>query len=311
MSTKRIREVVRSALAAKDATERRDILAKAAKKFDESNKKEVSLSCKELGDEHFGQKGLALKMDVVGPPIMESFFISPDEPAPKVSDWLCDTLSRIHQVWKLTNEKARRILLDAILTDVIASDQGLRATGYCKVRVQLETEGFVFNGYSDYVIGSTGGAQSRNPDLNCCLLVVEAKNEMNDQAVLQALAQAACIQRHREPRSTPVFAVLTNAFIFQFFAIDEHKQVYCSRMLPLTFSGEWKSNESLIEILRWFKWVLGIMKSISPRFHDEGRTIRREGGADQGSAASATAGVGEDHYADFRTCFRLPGTRST
>ena len=75
---------VQSALAAKDETEIRDILAKAAKKFEESNKKEVSISCKELGDEHFDQKGLALKMDVVGPPIMESFFISPDEPGSTV-----------------------------------------------------------------------------------------------------------------------------------------------------------------------------------------------------------------------------------
>ena len=153
-------------------------------------------------------------MDFVAPPIRESFFMSPVEPAPEVSVWLCDTLSRIHQVWRLTNEKARRILLDAILTDVIASEQGLRAAGYCEVRVQLETEGFAFNGFSDYRIGSTGGAQSRNPKLNCFLLVVEAKKAMDDQAVLQALAQAACIQRHREPRSTPVFAVLTNAFFF-------------------------------------------------------------------------------------------------
>ncbi len=120
-----------SALAAKDQTENRKILAEAAKQIEELNKKEVFFSCKELGVERFGEKGLDLKMDAVGPQIIESFLISPAEPTPQVSDWLCDTLSRIHQVWKLTNEKARHILIDAILTDVIASDQGFRAAGYC------------------------------------------------------------------------------------------------------------------------------------------------------------------------------------
>jgi hypothetical protein len=306
-----LQRVMLSALAAQDYTAMRNILMEASKKFEESNKEVVSFSCKELHDEHFGEKGLDLKMDLVGPPIIESFLLSSAEPTPQVSDWLSDTLTRIHQVWKLNNEKARRILIDAILTDVITSDQKLRAAGYCEVRLQVETEGFVFNGYSDYMLGSTGKSLSRNPEPDCFLLVVEAKNGMNDQAVLQALAQAACIQKHRniaaKPRPTPVFAVLTNAFSFQFFAIDEDKQVYCSRLLPLTFaSGGWKSNASLIEILRWFKWVLGVMKSISPRFHNEGRTVRHQGGDDQGSAAIATAGQEADHYAEFRSCFRLP-----
>ena len=306
---------VQSALAAKDETEIRDILAKAAKKFEESNKKEVSFSCKELGDEHFGQKGLALKMNVVGPPITESFFISPDEPAPKVSDWLCDTLSRIHQVWKLTNQKARRILIDAILTDVIFSDQELRAVGYCEVPVKWESEDFSFNGYSDYLIGSKDGAKPNYPDSDCFLLIVEAKNEINYQGILQALAQAACIQKCRDaakPTQTPMFAVLTDAFSFRFFAIDERKQVYCSRLLPLTFTSmDWKTNDSLQEILRWFKWVLGAMKSVSPRFYDEDRTCKAKARSGQGSMESAAAGPGNDRYADYRAFMRLPGTRST
>ncbi len=72
-----LQRVMLSALAAHDYTEMRNILMEASKKFEESNKEVVSFSCKALHDEHFGEKGLDLKMDLVGPPIIESFLLSP------------------------------------------------------------------------------------------------------------------------------------------------------------------------------------------------------------------------------------------
>lgn len=70
-------------------------------------------------------------------------------------------------------------------------------------------------------------------------------------------------------KNTPVFAVLTNAKFFQFFAIDTNDVVYSSGGNPIVLGpgadGEWASSKSLVEILRWLQWFVDCMKSISPR----------------------------------------------
>ena len=89
-------------------------------------------------------------------------------------------------------------------------------------------------------------------------------------ALPQVLAEAGCLLKKRMEagKNTPVFAVLTNSRFFQFFAIDTDGVVYCSGMPICLFVGpddKWSTSASLIEILRWFKWFITCMASISPR----------------------------------------------
>ncbi len=88
------------------------------------------------------------------------------------------------------------------------------------------------------------------------LLVVEAKKEWPDSAVAQVLAEAGCLLKNRElkRKCTPVFAVLTNAVFFQFFAIDTNSFVFSSGVaIPLSKAKDrsYKTSTSLIQILRW------------------------------------------------------------
>ena len=79
--------------------------------------------------------GLALNIDyasVKAPTI----HIPVDFPAPAASAHLCETLARIEKVWVLDNEKACRIVIDAILTEVLLNESNEQHLGYCEVKNQ-------------------------------------------------------------------------------------------------------------------------------------------------------------------------------
>ncbi len=54
------------------------------------------------------------------------------------SDFLCETLVRIKNVWVLDNEKACRIVIDAILTEVLLNDANEKLLGFCEVKNDWE-----------------------------------------------------------------------------------------------------------------------------------------------------------------------------
>ena len=285
----------------------------------QNQRKTISFSSKELDTDHL--EHLGLKLQYVGPHNEVTFFVAPSEPVVEPSSWLCDTLERVLSAWVLNNEKSRRIVIDAIITEVISSDKELNAAGHCEVKLDWDTSSFSFSGNADYLIGSKHKAPKKHSDW--FLLVVEAKKEWSDQAIWQLLAQSACIQNHRissqSPNIAPVFAVLTNGFRFQFFAVDDSKQVFCGPELTIVTGGAWKSNNSLKEVLRWFNWILGCMKAVSSRqgqsFLSSTQNPRRAGRAEAevGDTSQAGGGVAApaaavpvstsgfiDRYADFR-----------
>jgi len=89
-----------------------------------------------------------------------------------------------------------------------------------------------------------------------------------ESAVYQAWAEAACLLRKRmsEDINTPVFAVLTNAEFFRFFAIDVDMTVYCSHKRYFNvFESDLKTSINLSEILTWLVWILKAIQSVSRR----------------------------------------------
>ena len=54
------------------------------------------------------------------------------------SDFLCETLHRIKNVWVLDNEKACRIVIDAILTEVLLNETNEKLLGFCEVKNDWE-----------------------------------------------------------------------------------------------------------------------------------------------------------------------------
>jgi hypothetical protein len=220
--------------------------------------------------------GLALNIDyasIKAPTI----HIPDDFPAPTASAHLCETLARIEKVWVLDNEKACRIVIDAILTEVLLNESNEQLLGFCEVKNDWEGTGFGYTGDVDYMFGSS---KTKSVDtMDSFLLVVEAKKEWPDSAIPQVLAEAGCLLKKRlaAGKNTPVFAVLTNGLLFRFFAIDTDGVVYASktRLLEIGEDGTYKSSSSLSEILRWFTWCMTSIKSISPRASTEDLTVEK------------------------------------
>ena len=222
------------------------------------------------------EDGLALNIDYVtvrAPTI----HIPVDFSAPTASAHLCETLARIERVWVLDNEKACRIVIDAILTEVLLNESNEQLLGFCEVKNDWEGTGFGYTGDVDYMFGSS---KTKTVDtMDSFLLVVEAKKEWPDSAVPQVLAEAGCLLKKRlaAGKETPVFTALTNGRLFRFFAIDIDGVVYASdnEVLKLGEDGTYNSSTSLSEILRWFQWFLTAIKSISPRSSSEDLTAEK------------------------------------
>ena len=193
--------------------------------------------------------------------IMEPSLFLPDDFETKEivpTDLLCGYLKRLDSIWDFGTEMARRSRIDAIIAEAIATS-GVEFRTYCEVKNDWSGQGFSYKGSVDYMIGQGGES---------FLLVVEAKKEWPDSAVAQVLAQAGCLLKNRElnGKSTPVFAVLTNAAFFQFFAIDTNSVVFTSGA-PISLSTakdrSYKSSISLVQILRWLNWFINSMAEIS------------------------------------------------
>ena len=226
--------------------------------------------------------GLALNIDyaTIDAP---SLHIPTSFPTPVASDLLCQNLSRIKTVWVLDNEKACRIVIDAILTEVLLSESNEQLLGFCEVKNDWEGTGFGYTGDVDYMFGSS---KTKSVDtMDSFLLVVEAKKEWPDSAIPQVLAEAGCLLKKRlaAGKNTPVFAVLTNGLLFRFFAIDIDGVVYSSGQTPIGLGlgpgGDYTDSPSLSEILRWLTWFMTSIKSISHRASSENLTDKAIGGS--------------------------------
>ena len=180
------------------------------------------------------------------------------------TDWLCNSLDKINRVWELKTEQACRIIIDAILTEVL-SESDLNLTGFCEVPNDWTGSGFGYKGYLDYAFGSSKFID----DMDTLIMVLESKRDWPSTAVYQVLAEAGCFLKRRleQDKMTPVFAVLSNGDFFRFFAIDEKSVVFCSKLIALSVpdDGDWKNSKSLVEILTWFNWFITCMAVFSPR----------------------------------------------
>jgi hypothetical protein len=266
--------------------EQMKLVLKALKALDGS-KPSVPFSSAKLKD-CVRPDGLALKIDYANIDV-PTLHIPNSFPIPVPSDILCENLSRIKTVWVLDNEKACRIVIDAILTEVLFNDSNEQLLGFCEVTNDWEGKGCSYTGNVDYMFGSS---KIKSVDtMDSFLLVVEAKKEWPDSAVPQVLCEAGCLLKKRLAvgKDTPVFAVLTNGLLFRFFAIDIDGVVYGSDLETLKLGGDetYSSSSSLAEILRWFTWFMTALKSISPR----------------ASTEDLTADNIDDSMAELRSCF--------
>ncbi|OAJ37843.1 hypothetical protein BDEG_21818 [Batrachochytrium dendrobatidis JEL423] len=180
----------------------------------------------------------------------------------------------VDKAWALDNEKACRIVIDAILTEVLTSEANDKLVGFCEVKNDWEGKEFGYTGDVDYMLGSS---DTKTVDtMDSFLLVVGAKKEWPDSAVPQILCEAGCLLKKRlaAGKNTPVLAVLTNGTDFRFFAIDTDGVVYAStiHLLKLDNDRTYKTSTSLSEILRWFTWFMTAIKSVSPRASSEDLT---------------------------------------
>lgn len=114
---------------------------------------------------------------------------------PVPSDFLCQTLERINLAWVINNEKAARIVIDAILTEVLLHESNEKLSGYCEVKNDWDGVGFGYTGNVDYMFGSS--TDKTVQDLDSFLLIVEAKKEWPDSAVPQVIAEAGCLLKKR------------------------------------------------------------------------------------------------------------------
>ena len=87
-------------------------------------------------------------------------------------------MQRINSVWVLDNEKACRIVIDAILTKVLLNESNKQLLGFCEVKNNWEGTGFGYTGDVDYMFGSS---KTKSVDtIDSFLLVVQAKKEWPD-----------------------------------------------------------------------------------------------------------------------------------
>jgi len=240
--------------------------------------------------------GLALNIDYATVKV-PTIHIPADFAAPVASAHLCESLERIEKVWVLDNEKACRIVIDAILTEVLLNESNEQLLGFCEVNNDWEGPGFGYTGNVDYMFGSSKTKSVETMD--SFLLVVEAKKEWPDSAIPQVICEAGCLLKKRlaAGKDTPVFAVLTNGLLFRFFAIDTNGVVYSSEaeLLKIGPDGTYNSSTSLSEILRWFTWFMTSIKSFSPRASSEDLTAEKI----------------EDSLVQLRSCFGLKTAMST
>ncbi len=181
----------------------------------------------------------------------------------EATDGICETLLTMSTVWEMEHILAHRILIDAIVTDVLRSTKG-RLTGYCNVNNDYETSRVAYSGNVDYLLGFWEETNAAGR-LDAKVLVVQAASHCPDHAIAQVICHAGCLLRRRVAlydKKTPVYAVLTIGYgMFQFLLLDVDGTAYSSRMHMLfgDNAGGFKANVSVV--MRWFQWFLTCPKA--------------------------------------------------
>lgn len=158
-----------------------------------SKKPSVQFSCTSL-DDCSREDGLNLDLrHIVNTQMLPTFHFPNDISSLAPSDLLCQTLERISRVWVMNNEKSRRIIIDAILSEVLDNECNEKLHGYCEVK--NDWNGVAYTGNVDYMFGSSPNFSVQSMD--AFLLIVEAKYEWPALAVPQVLAEAGCLLKKR------------------------------------------------------------------------------------------------------------------
>lgn len=267
-----------------------EFLVKSVQELSEDEKRQIiSASNSRTEILRFSSAGLqdCVRVDGLGLNIKHLYTTAPTIHIPKKfraaspSKWLSLTLKKIHKVWVVDNEKASRLIIDAILTEILSSDVNPSLLGFCEVRNDWAGNSVCYAGCVDYMIGTSFIRSVDNMD--SFLLIVEAKKEWPDSAVPQVICEAGCLLKRRLAvgKKTPVFAALTNGFLFRFFAIDVDGTVFCSgtHVVQIGSGNTYTSSPSLSEILRWFAWILTSLRLCSPCTSEE--TITQSSADDQ------------------------------
>ncbi|KNC97014.1 uncharacterized protein SPPG_07829 [Spizellomyces punctatus DAOM BR117] len=196
------------------------------------------------------------------------------------TEHLTRQLDRLDRVWSLNSEAACRTIVDAILGEAVdtfyhgimvderpqedAMKVG-RPLGRLRVFLEVDLEWRGPNkgatGIVDYLLGHGGGDDVDDVKKDSFLIAVEAKKEWPNSAIPQAIAGGGTLLRYRQKygRSGPVFVILTNATLWNFYCIDDAGVVYGSGP-DIVYS-----KETLPTILRWLRWFIMGAAVTSPR----------------------------------------------
>jgi hypothetical protein len=137
--------------------------------------------------------GLALDLCFIEPvaiPVL-TLHIPQEIVLPVPSDFLSEHLLAVQKLFVLDNEKACRMLIDAILIELLKSEFNDTLYGFCEVQNDWEGPGFGYTGNVDYMFGSSKTKSVKSMD--SFLLVVEAKKECLMMPLLKFYVKpAAC-----------------------------------------------------------------------------------------------------------------------
>ena len=192
----------------------------------------------------------------------ESSLVLPDDVGVSViSETLQNKLHYHVRHWDLSREASRILLISDFLYEATSQFKSSLKISQ-EVPLNYKQGGIRFSGAMDLAI-SGEGLMSR-------LLVVEAKRGWTlGEGLYQLLCEAGCLLRSREKidKNTPILAVLTDGFHFQFFAIDERDgSVHRSKVVfvDLTNISDFRCDPQVIEVVRWLVWFLQIFVAVSP-----------------------------------------------
>ncbi len=120
-------------------------------------------------DDCTSERWLALYLRYIDPyyPSVETLRIPQTIDLPTPSDFFCDHLLGIYDYFSFDNETACKMLIDALLLEVLKSGGNNEVKEFCKVSCDWEGEELNYNGAMDYMLGSSIS--------NSSLVIVQAK----------------------------------------------------------------------------------------------------------------------------------------
>ncbi|KAJ3291298.1 hypothetical protein HK104_006199 [Borealophlyctis nickersoniae] len=211
-----------------------------------------------------------LRPSVVLPPVEEF-------PACGPSEELKFTLRRLKRVWTRASDAGCRSFVDAIVCEAldvvngwVDGDTGTGAAtmagklrAYPQTLVEYRGVGRAVRGRVDYLIGHANSSVMIDPDMDGFMVVVASEVSWAPWNWIQAVGEGGAVLRKRrsELRRGPVFVVLTNAKMWQFFVIDEDGWVYSSGD-PIYM--DYSKDEDLELVLRWLRWFATAGADMSP-----------------------------------------------